>query len=125
MLLKARRQRPACRSGGRSRSGFSFGVGTNDQPVALVLAETKFSHGGDFGRLLIRCLDGAEIFATAAHDDDAPASQIGGLFGGDTPGHAGKITAGPGKSGVNISRTRDRLSGEQGSWCYGRGPRRD
>jgi hypothetical protein len=40
--------------------------------------------------LAIGRLDRTEIFAAAAHDDDAPASQIGGLLGIGTPGHTGK-----------------------------------
>jgi hypothetical protein len=43
--------------------------------------------------LAIGSLDRADIFAAAAHKDDAPASQVGGLFGIGTPGHASKIMA--------------------------------
>jgi hypothetical protein len=50
----------------------------------------------------------AEIFAFAADDDDAPASQIGGLFGIGTPGHAGKIMAAEreGESAANAANRR-------------------
>src|SRR5262249_58602119 len=43
--------------------------------------------------LAIRRFDRAEIFALAADDDDAPASQIGGLLGIGALGHGGQITA--------------------------------
>jgi hypothetical protein len=39
------------------------------------------SDGYDFGSFAIGRFDRGEIFAAAADDDDAPASQIGGLFG--------------------------------------------
>jgi hypothetical protein len=55
-------------------------------PLVVVLLD-----GDGLGPLAIRRFDRAEIFAFAAHDDDAPASQIGGLFGICTPGHTGKM----------------------------------
>ena len=44
------------------------------------------SDGYDLGSFAIGRFDRGEIFAAAADDDDAPASQIGGLFGVGTPG---------------------------------------
>jgi hypothetical protein len=40
------------------------------------------SDGYDLGSFAIGRFDRGEIFAAAADDDDAPASQIGGLFWG-------------------------------------------
>jgi hypothetical protein len=61
--------------------------------VAAVADPSKLLDGDGLGPLAVRRFDRAEIFAATAHDDDAPASQVGGLFGIGTPGHADKIVA--------------------------------
>jgi hypothetical protein len=50
------------------------------------LVQVELLEGHSFGPLAIRRFDRAEIFAFAADDDDAPASQ--GLRGRGTPGYA-------------------------------------
>jgi hypothetical protein len=50
----------------------------HDEPPALLVAEIKFSNGGDFGRLLIRRLDGPEVLPALPDNRDAPGSQLGG-----------------------------------------------
>jgi len=46
-------------------------------------------------------IGGARV-AFAADDNDAPASQIGGLSGRGTPGHGGKIVA-AGRDGESVA----------------------
>ena len=56
----------------------------DQQASPLVVIQRKVLDGYGFGPLAIRRFDRAEIFALAADEDDAPASQIGGgglLFG--------------------------------------------
>jgi hypothetical protein len=60
----------------------------DQQPAALVVVQRKLLDGYGRSLLAIGRLDRAEIFAAAAHDDDAPA--LGGLLGIGAPGHAGK-----------------------------------
>jgi hypothetical protein len=65
----------------------------NDRPPALVIIQRKLLDGHSLSPLAIWRFDRAEIFAATADDDDAPASQVGGLFRIGTPGHASKIMA--------------------------------
>jgi hypothetical protein len=53
----------------------------NQEPPTLVMVQSKLLDRHRFGPLAIGRFDRSEIFAPAADDDDAPASQIGGLFG--------------------------------------------
>jgi hypothetical protein len=65
----------------------------DQESATLVLVQVKLLDGYGLGALAIGRFDRAEVFAAAAYDDDAPASQIGELFGVGTPGHVGKIMA--------------------------------
>jgi hypothetical protein len=53
------------------------------------MVQVKLLDGHSLASLAIGRLDRAEIFATAAHDDDAPA--LGGLFGIGAPDTPAKI----------------------------------
>jgi hypothetical protein len=59
----------------------------------LVLVQVKLLDGYGLGALAIGGFDRAEIFAAAADNDDAPASQFIGFLGWDTLGHGSKIMA--------------------------------
>jgi hypothetical protein len=63
-------------------------------PSAVPLPPPKASHrlhdGYSLSPLAIGEFNRAEIFAPAADDDDAPASEIRGLFVIGMAGHAGK-----------------------------------
>jgi hypothetical protein len=80
---------------------FPISPRSDQQPAPPVIVQVKLLDGYALSLLAIGRLDRAEMFATAAHDGDAPASQIGGLFGIGTPRHAGKImgTTPEGESG--------------------------
>src|SRR6201989_589025 len=56
----------------------------DQEPAALIVVQSEQLDGSGLSPLAIRRFNRAEIFAFAADDDDAPASQIGGgglLFG--------------------------------------------
>src|SRR5262249_55430084 len=46
----------------------------NEQPAPLVLIQLELLDGHGFSSLAVRRFDRADMFAFAAHDDDAPAS---------------------------------------------------
>ena len=50
----------------------------HDEPPALLVSEVKLRHGGGFGRLLVRCINRAEVLPALPDDRDAPAPQLGG-----------------------------------------------
>jgi hypothetical protein len=52
------------------------------EPAPLVVVQRKLLDGHSLSSLAIGRLDRAEIFAFAAHDDDAPASQFGCVLNG-------------------------------------------
>ena len=67
---------------------------SDQKPTALVSVQVKQLDGYNLGPLAIGRFNRAEIFAFAAHDDDAPALQIGGggplsLRGGTQHGQLG------------------------------------
>ena len=66
---------------------------SDQQSAALVVVQLELLDGDGLSPLAIRRFNRAEIFALAADDDDAPASQVGGFFGIGTLGHTGKIMA--------------------------------
>jgi hypothetical protein len=49
----------------------------DQEPPPLVVAQRKLLDGYGLGHLAIGRFDRSEIFAAAADDDNAPASQIG------------------------------------------------
>ena len=49
----------------------------DQEPAPLVLVQVKLLDGCRLGSLAIGRFDRADMFAFAAHDDDAPASQFG------------------------------------------------
>jgi len=63
----------------------------DQQPAALALVQVKLLDGYSLSPLAIRRFDRAEVFAAAADDEDAPASESCGLLRIGTPGHGGKI----------------------------------
>jgi hypothetical protein len=77
------------------RAGLLFPISpqSDQEPSPLVLVQIKLLDGYGLGPFVIRRFDRPEIFATAAHDDDAPASDVCGPFGIGTSGHIGKIMA--------------------------------
>jgi hypothetical protein len=90
---------PACRALPRwewtLRAGLLFPISpqSDQEPSPLVVVQRKLLDGYGLSPLAIGRFDRAEIFATASHDGDASASQVGGLFGIGTPGHASMIMA--------------------------------
>src|SRR5262249_35606755 len=56
----------------------------DQEPAPLVLVQLELLDGYGLGPLAIRRFDSADMFAFAAHDDDAPASELGRLFERDT-----------------------------------------
>jgi len=88
----------------------------------LILVQLKLLNGYGLSPLAVRRFDRADMFAFAAHDDDAPASELGGFFERDTPRHAGKIMAAD-RKGESASGFTDRAKGrsfrfsEPASFC--------
>jgi len=60
---------------------------SDHKPPPLVLIQLELLDSYRFRPLAVRRFDRADMFAFAAHDDDTPATQIGGLLGMGTPGH--------------------------------------
>jgi hypothetical protein len=69
-------------SGRSARRAWRYRTGLkplpDQEPPTLVVVQGKQLDGNGLGPLSVERFDIAEKFAAAAHDDDAPASQLGG-----------------------------------------------
>jgi len=63
----------------RQRAGEQLKPLPDQEPSPLILVQVKLFDGHSLSSLAIRRFDRAYMFAFAAHDDHAPASELGGL----------------------------------------------